>query len=177
MFDFLFNPQGRISRKGFWLGYFLPYLAINVVLTLGEGVVPLFGVLGMLVGFFYLWPGFVAVPTKRLHDLGRSGWWLLAFYGLMIAAMIGFAAAVGYYMAGPGAADPTAIAAMTPQEQQTFFVENIGPALSSGVGLVSAIVLTVVILAYYVVLGILPGQRADNQYGRDPLAEGRGFAD
>jgi uncharacterized membrane protein YhaH (DUF805 family) len=38
-----------------------------------------FGLLGVLAGFIY---ASVGVAVRRLHDRGKSGWWLILFQGL-----------------------------------------------------------------------------------------------
>ena len=180
MFDFLFNPQGRISRKGIWLGYFLPYLAITIVLSIVEGIVPALGFLSLLVGLFYLWPGIGAVPIKRLHDLGLSGWWLLLLYALSFGLLIWFVVAVM-----TGAADTGALAAfedgsfeqMTEAEQMAMLGELFTTGFASGAALIPGIVLVIASIANFVVFYCWPGQRKDNRFGNDPLASGRGFGD
>lgn len=77
--------SGRARRKEYWsfaLGNFL----ISLVLG-GAG----FGIglgseyLGSLFGLFILIPS-IAVGVRRLHDTGRSGWWLL----ISFVPIIGF---------------------------------------------------------------------------------------
>ena len=72
--------SGRARRKEYWL-----FLLINMVImcvaaildyVVGTHEVTRFGVLGLL------WLAAIAVPSwavgvRRLHDSGRSGWWLL----------------------------------------------------------------------------------------------------
>ena len=35
---------------------------------------------GLMAGLIFLWPA-LAVDVKRWHDIGRSGWFTLIFYG------------------------------------------------------------------------------------------------
>ena len=180
MFDFLFNPQGRISRKGIWLGYFLPYLAITIVLSIIEGIVPALGFLSVIVGLFYLWPGIGAVPAKRLHDLGLSGWWLLLIYAVsfglliwLIVAVIGGASGTDAF----GAFEDGSFERMTETEQMALLGELFAAGFSSGAALIPTVLLGIASIASFVVFYCWPGQRADNRFGRDPLADGRGFGD
>ena len=67
--------EGRARRKEFWmfvLFNFLIALAIGII----EGIVGTGGILGMLYFFAIMVPG-IAVSVRRLHDTGRSGWFLL----------------------------------------------------------------------------------------------------
>ena len=177
MFDFLFNPQGRISRKGMWLGFLLPYIAISVVLGFLEGLVPALAALSVLVGLFYLWPNF-ATSIKRLHDHGRSGWWLLLYIVVQIAALVAALGALGKAAHDSDRlADLEAMGTMTPEEQGAVFAELIPLALGTPLGMISTAVMLITGIAFFVYLYVMPGQRMDNKYGRDPLAEGRGFAD
>ena len=84
--------RGRASRREYWF-FFLFYFLIMVVLAFVD---VLFGAfsdmagLGLLSGLFVL--GMVvpslALGVRRLHDVGRSGWWLLAGFVPMIGSLI-----------------------------------------------------------------------------------------
>lgn len=77
------NFNGRARRKEYW-----QFVAVNIVLNVAISVVftilgmvaDVFAVLGLavsgLVGLGLLLPG-LAVSVRRLHDLGKSGWFLL----------------------------------------------------------------------------------------------------
>lgn len=80
--------SGRVARSEFW------YWTLFVVLvTMAAGILDrgLFdfeestttGVFGPLVSLVFFLPG-LAVSVRRLHDLDRSGWWLL-----LVLTMIG----------------------------------------------------------------------------------------
>lgn len=82
--------SGRARRKEYW--YFILFnLIISVVLGMIDGVTGSFSVeagLGLLSGIYalaVLIPG-IAVAIRRLHDTGRSGWWLL----ISLVPLIGF---------------------------------------------------------------------------------------
>ncbi|WP_031555281.1 DUF805 domain-containing protein [Parvularcula oceani] len=174
MFDFLFNPRGRISRKGMWLGFFLPYFLISVGLgALGEAA-PVFGVLSTVVGIFYLWPSTIAVPMKRLHDHGKSGRWLLGYYAVTLVLTVFVGIEFGQVLRDAGV---SAEGVMTPTEQRALFVEHYPQVLRTGLGLLSTVAIIALVLFFFVYLYVVPGERADNRYGRDPQADGRGLAD
>ena len=71
--------HGRASRQEYW--YFFLF---NILFSIGLGVVDGvtgssrvgIGLLGGLYSLAMFVPG-VAVSIRRLHDTGRSGWWLL----------------------------------------------------------------------------------------------------
>ena len=69
-----FNISGRARRTEYWM-YFLVYLAIAIVAGLLDALVGL-GLIGGLVALAHLVPS-ITVGVRRLHDIGRSGWWLL----------------------------------------------------------------------------------------------------
>ena len=71
--------SGRARRKEYWM-----FALINAIISLvlygidsaigtGSGT---FGVLGGLYSLAVLLPS-LAVGVRRLHDIGKSGWWLL----------------------------------------------------------------------------------------------------
>jgi uncharacterized membrane protein YhaH (DUF805 family) len=72
--------SGRARRKEYWM-YFLFNVVIAFVLGLVDGLLGLTGASGIgLLGGLYTLAVLVpslAVAVRRLHDTGRSGWWLL----------------------------------------------------------------------------------------------------
>ncbi|TFI56861.1 DUF805 domain-containing protein [Sphingomonas parva] len=69
--------SGRSRRKEYWM-FFLLMLAANFAVgILGTILGDLIEmVLSLLLLVAFLIPG-IAVGIRRLHDTGRSGWWLL----------------------------------------------------------------------------------------------------
>ena len=82
--------RGRITRRTFWLRYFLPIMAAGLVVEAAVLAVlvatePEFDEGGGLpaVGWLFLVSWLAALPptvssqVTRLHDRGHSAWWLL----------------------------------------------------------------------------------------------------
>lgn len=70
--------EGRARRTEYWM-FFLFNFIIAFVLGFIEGLFDGPGVLGALYSLGVLIPG-IAVAVRRLHDTGRSGWWLLVAF-------------------------------------------------------------------------------------------------
>ena len=74
------NFQGRARRKAYWM-FFLFNLIALVILGLIESAIGLSGQngYGILTGLYTLAMIFplIALAVRRLHDTGRSGWWIL----------------------------------------------------------------------------------------------------
>lgn len=67
--------QGRARRKEYWM-FFLFNFLITMLLSMIEVMIGLGGILSGIYGLFVLLPS-IAVNVRRLHDIGRSGWWML----------------------------------------------------------------------------------------------------
>jgi uncharacterized membrane protein YhaH (DUF805 family) len=73
--------NGRARRKEYWM-FFLFNVIISIALLIVDGIlgtsaVPgTIGLLGVVYLLALLIPG-IAVAIRRLHDTGRSGWWIL----------------------------------------------------------------------------------------------------
>lgn len=71
--------EGRASRTEFWM-FILFNFIVGVVLNIVDSILHLkgtyIGVLGGLYNLGVLLPA-IGVSIRRLHDTGRSGWWLL----------------------------------------------------------------------------------------------------
>lgn len=70
----MFN--GRTSRKEFWM-----FVLINIIVGIIIGIISAIvgdkrGVIGNLYNLAILLPS-IAVGTRRLHDITKSGWWQL----------------------------------------------------------------------------------------------------
>ncbi|MCY6382820.1 DUF805 domain-containing protein [Hoeflea prorocentri] len=90
------NFSGRATRPEFWW-WTLFVFVLSLVLEVVDGVViaPLLGFtvfaqeagspLGTIAALALLLPS-LAVGVRRLHDIGRSGWWLL----IILIPIIGF---------------------------------------------------------------------------------------
>ncbi len=86
--------EGRARRKEYWffiLFNMLISMALGFVERLTGNVDPDTG-LGILSGIYAIGimiPG-MAVSVRRLHDTGRSGWWLLITFVPVLGAIIFF---------------------------------------------------------------------------------------
>jgi uncharacterized membrane protein YhaH (DUF805 family) len=70
--------SGRATRREFWM--FLLFNALFAGVTFGIDVVMLLSVGVGFANILYMLAVFVpgvAVTVRRLHDTGRSGWWIL----------------------------------------------------------------------------------------------------
>ena len=77
--------RGRSARQEY-----VVFTIANFILSAILGLIP---VVGGIFGLIIILPG-LAVAVRRLHDLNKSGWWLLAPYGIMLIGLIGIAATV-----------------------------------------------------------------------------------
>lgn len=102
-----FAFSGRLNRKAYWLkgvlllsmiGTGVQLFSMMLTMVLGTGLGGLIGGVGLIVVLlpllvFNIWAG-LAITVKRLHDLGRSGWWILGFviplYNIWLAIKLYF---------------------------------------------------------------------------------------
>ncbi|GAA5524406.1 inner membrane protein YhaH [Microbulbifer aestuariivivens] len=76
-----FNFRGRAPRREYWF-FVLFNLLFALALSVIDTVTGLYsaeygiGYLGGIYALFVLLPS-LAVTVRRLHDTGRSGWWIL----------------------------------------------------------------------------------------------------
>lgn len=69
-----FNVDGRARRTEYWM-FFLVYLGIVIVASVLDVMLRTQMISG-IVALAHLIPT-ITVGVRRLHDIGRSGWWLL----------------------------------------------------------------------------------------------------
>lgn len=150
----MFAFQGRLRRSHFWINW-----GILLAVGMAMGVIP---VVGQLIGLLLIWPN-LAIQVKRLHDMGRSGWWAaLPFCATIVGFIAAIAAVVISAMANREAfqnEDTTAmLAAMAPM--------FIGMA---GIFLVN--------IAFLLWIGIVDSQPGANAHGANPKNPGPSAAD
>ena len=84
--------SGRAQRQEYWM-FTLFNIIITLVLFIIAGVIATAleiaaaGLLPNLYTLAVLLPG-IAVTVRRLHDTGRSGWWLLIAFVPFIGAIV-----------------------------------------------------------------------------------------
>jgi uncharacterized membrane protein YhaH (DUF805 family) len=97
---------GRAGRAEFWW-FELSSVVIITVLSALAYVSVVFTVLGGIYALAVLVPG-IAVGVRRLHDTGRSGWWLLLF----LVPLVGFVVLLVFFVSqgnpGPNQYGPPA---------------------------------------------------------------------
>lgn len=142
-----FSPEGRIGRQAFWIGW-LVLLGVNVVL----GWIPLIGFVLSLVTIYCN----ICVTSKRLHDMGKSGFLqvipILLCSALSIGAIVMVAGPA--IMAGIADADESVVTA----------------AVMAGLGgMILAFTAAFVIgLGFLLWVGISVGEAGENKYGSPP---------
>ncbi|MGO0061610.1 DUF805 domain-containing protein [Brevibacillus fluminis] len=78
--------QGRARRKEYWM-FFLISAIISIVLSIIENLIGLPQILSTIYTLIILLPS-LGVGVRRLHDTGRSGWWLLISFIPVIGTII-----------------------------------------------------------------------------------------
>ena len=83
---------GRARRREYWM-FILFNFVIGFFLGIIDGLLGTFnaeaqvGLLGTLYSLFVLIPS-IALGVRRLHDIGRTGWWLLISFIPFIGAIV-----------------------------------------------------------------------------------------
>jgi uncharacterized membrane protein YhaH (DUF805 family) len=143
LLELMFGASGRINRVKYWRSVFIFIVAglmTAVILFAAAGIAaPLFVVTIVLVLIPWLLWG-ASFTTERLHDRGKSAWWLVVFY-LMPAALGQLANAA-------------------------WFTGIAGTVLHSILALASF----AFTIWGFVEIGCLRGTAGSNTYGPDPLS-------
>ncbi|WP_253787841.1 DUF805 domain-containing protein [Flavobacterium sp. HSC-32F16] len=89
VFENYANFNGRARRKEYWL-FALANVLISFVLGFILGLIsPKLALIGNLYSLAVLIPA-IAAGVRRMHDVGKSGWFLLIpFYSLYLACIDG----------------------------------------------------------------------------------------
>ena len=79
------NFQGRATRAEYWWWTLFIVIA-DVVLGIVDAILGT-GFLGSLFGLAIIIPG-LALGARRLHDIGKSGWWQLLWFAVIVGWII-----------------------------------------------------------------------------------------
>jgi len=134
-----FTFSGRARRSEYW------WLQGFYVTTGLIGLIPLVGqLLSLAVGLAIIIPT-ISLTARRLHDIGKSGWWQLPFFSILII---------------------TFWATWTPILLLGFAPESL-PSWGLGVALISAIAM-ITVSALWIIWMVGKGVAGPNKYGLDP---------
>lgn len=84
--------SGRARRKEYWF-FVLWYVIISIGLAILDNIIGTYsakagiGLLGGIYALALLIPS-ISVSVRRLHDTGRTGWWLLIILIPLIGAIV-----------------------------------------------------------------------------------------
>jgi uncharacterized membrane protein YhaH (DUF805 family) len=70
-----FTFTGRARRKAYWM-FVLFNIIAAVIANIIDSVIGTGGLIGGIYSLAVLLPG-IALGVRRLHDIGKSGWWML----------------------------------------------------------------------------------------------------
>ncbi len=82
------NFNGRARRKEYWM-FFLASVIINFIFGIFESFLPFFKTVGGIYGLVVMLPA-IAVAVRRMHDINKSGWFILIpIYNIILLATEG----------------------------------------------------------------------------------------
>lgn len=135
------DATGRIGQKDYWIGIIILFAAGLVF-----SWVPVIGTLLSIASIYFG----VCVSSKRLHDMGKSGWLAAIPYGVTaVAVLLSAATFIGGVVSSGYGNDYGALAGM---------------GAAAGVWGLAFLVN----LAFLIWLGVTAGQPGDNAYGAPP---------
>ncbi len=150
--------RGRATRAEFWWWQLSVLIAGSALGSVDASIASFGGgnaysPLGAVFGLATLLPG-LAVNVRRLHDIGKSGWWLVALFTAGILGWIPIAAGL-------------AVAAINGLFDSVWSKATVVPLLL-GIGI--ALVIWLVIAVWFVLWMARQGQTGNNRFGPDPRA-------
>ena len=151
---------GRATRAEYWWWVLFSFLASIGFATIDGFIASLIGWQGSgpfqaLFGLATLLPG-LAVTARRLHDIGKSGWWQLAWWSPLLAwitTAVLWAIAVALFLANEG--------------ELTWEALVFLPAI---IATIAALLVTLAVIIWLIVWMVRQGETGPNRFGPDPRA-------
>ena len=85
-FDHYVNFKGRAARPAYWW-WFLFAVIVGIVTSLIDNILGTGSVINSLAALALFLPG-LSVLIRRLHDSGKSGWWVLIAFLPLIGLIV-----------------------------------------------------------------------------------------
>ncbi|MCF6195431.1 MAG: DUF805 domain-containing protein [Emcibacter sp.] len=85
-FSKYFTISGRACRSEYWY-YVLFIILVSFGLMMVSMIIPFLAMLGMVFSLATIIPS-ITVAIRRLHDIDRSGWWLLISFIPLIGTIV-----------------------------------------------------------------------------------------
>lgn len=164
-----FGFSGRATRPEFWW-WMLFIIIASFVLGFIDGIIQRvagwddFDLLSTLFGLATLLPS-LAVTCRRLHDIGKSGWWQLAWFAIVVPVWIVaiIVAAIALFFVIESAVGWDQIAGGD-------WAGIIFAALPALLAFIAAGALTLGVIIWAIIWLARQGEPGANRYGPDPRA-------
>jgi len=143
-FSNYFNFRGRATRAEYWW-FFLAAQLISLI-----SLIPFVGGIISLLGSLFIIIPSISLGARRLHDIGRTGWWQLVWVGVLFGGAAFFVATLA----------------------ATFGIDD-NQKLDSGgglflVGLMVLLLANLVAFAWWLLWFCKKGDLGPNKHGPDP---------
>ena len=168
---------GRATRAEFWWWVLFIFIG-GIVLSVIDRIIGLLGVwehgpLETLFSLATLLPG-LAVTARRLHDIGKTGWWQLAWYVIPFIAWL--ATGIMFIVALVitfGATDASGGWSFDWESGDNIQWESAGEALAflpAAIMLIAALVITLAVIVWAIIWMARRGEAGENRFGPDQRA-------
>ena len=138
-----FKFDGRSRRSEYWWFILLTHI-LSII-----GNIPIIGwIIGIIGGLAVIIPG-ISITTRRLHDIGRSGWWQLVYWVVTIVVWIVLISAF--------------VAGFAVLENERHWFAGLLFLLST-----AASIGAIALIAVWVIWLVRKGDLGPNKYGPDP---------
>ncbi len=150
--------SGRATRAEFWwwqvfgwIGGLICGSIDTSIRSIAGGDSYAFSLFGSIFGLAILLPG-LAVQARRLHDIGKTGWWILVWVVIFVFGLIPLFVGGGIFI----------VDWLVGGERGSFI-----PLLVGGI---VTLVVVLAVAVWVIVWMARQGQDGPNQYGPDPRA-------
>ncbi len=154
-----FDFKGRARRSEFWW-FALFVVIVTSILTYLSGLVPAIGYVSLAFSLAVVIPE-IAALTRRLHDTGRGGWWVV----LLILCSLGYYGCFAFLL-GPNIEN---LANMTdPMEMAMEMAESVQAMPGVATAMVACSVGTLILLIVLIIFAVFDSKWSENKYGPSP---------
>ena len=165
---------GRATRAECWWWLLFTFIG-SIVLSVIDSLIGLLGVwehgpLETLFSLAILLPS-IAVVTRRLHDIGKTGWWQVPWFGIPFVAWL--ATGIMFIVAlviTYGVTNASGEWSFDGADIQWESAIEVFAFLPAAIMLIAALAITLAVIVWAIIWMARQGEAGQNRFGPDPRA-------
>ena len=164
---------GRATRAEYWWWLLFTFIGSIVFIVIDSLIgfprVWEYGLLETLFWLATLLPS-ITVVTRRLHDIGKTGWWQVPWYGILFVAWLATGMFIVALVITYGVTNASGEWSFDDADIQWESAIEVFAFLLAAIMLIAALAITLAVIVWAIIWMARQGESGQNRFGPDPRA-------